>query len=102
MALERHPEICALCAERPATTREHVPARSLFPDPKPQDLITVPACAPRNNGTGPDDQYFLDTLALIDQERPSAALEQLHQKVGRGLAHPRAEGLWRHFRIGYG
>jgi hypothetical protein len=103
MAHQRHPEICALCGERPATTREHVPARSLFPTPRPH-LITVPACAPCNNGTGPDDEYFLDTLALIDEERPSAALEQVRERVRRGLAHPRAEGLWKHFwsRIGYG
>jgi hypothetical protein len=104
MAVDRPTRVCALCAEREATTREHVPAQALFPPPRPNDLITVPACGPCNNGTQPDDDYFFATLALIDEERPSAALEQVRATVRRGLARPRAGRLWRHFadRLRYG
>jgi hypothetical protein len=51
-------ETCALCGIRPATTRGHVPSKSLFPQPRPDDLITVLACVGCNQGTQKEDEYF--------------------------------------------
>jgi hypothetical protein len=89
--------LCALCGIRPATTVEHVPARSLFPAPRPSDLITVPACAPCNNGSQPNDDYFRDTIALIVETDPSAALEQVRKTVERALQRPQEIRLRKHF-----
>lgn len=79
------------------TSLEHVPGKCLFPKPRPTDLITVPACEQCNNGSSLEDEYFLDTLALIDEERPSAALERLRRRVRLRLWRAEAAALWRHF-----
>ena len=89
--------ICALCGIQPATTDEHIPAKSLFDQPRPNDLITVPACGPCNYGTQPDDDYFRDSLALIAERTPSAALERIRPKVTRSFARPQQQGLRAHF-----
>jgi len=102
MAVER--VTCALCGEREATAREHVPARSLFPDPRPDDLITVPSCAPCNLGSQKDDDYFRDSIALIDEPSRSAELERVRRTVTRALARPQERGLRSHFadRLSFG
>jgi hypothetical protein len=50
-------ELCTFC-DRPATTRDHVPARAFFARPRPATLITVPACEPCNNLAHTEDDYF--------------------------------------------
>lgn len=52
----RHNE-CYLCGA-PPTTRDHVPPKGIYPDPKPANLITVPACEPCNSSTRLHDEYF--------------------------------------------
>src|SRR5689334_8854010 len=49
---------CAYCGE-PATTRDHIPPKKLFPQPWTDDLITVPACSACNNCSSSDDEYFI-------------------------------------------
>jgi len=57
-------QLCVLCGNQPATTREHVPPHSIFPKPKPADLITVPACSKCNHGTSREDEKFRTYLSL--------------------------------------
>lgn len=52
---------CCYCGA-PATTRDHVPTRKLFPRPRPTDLITVPSCDPCNNRLFPEEEYFIHVL----------------------------------------
>ena len=56
--------LCAICGERSATTRDHVPPRAVFPRPLPVIMITVPACAQCNNGAHIDDERFRVYLAM--------------------------------------
>ena len=65
---------CVFCGMRPGTTRDHVPARSLFVPPRPP-LITVPACASCNGSISELEERFrvyigarmgIDTPASID------------------------------------
>ena len=49
--------LCIFCG-KPATTRDHIPPKGIFPDPMPSDLITVPACESCNSNTKLDDEYF--------------------------------------------
>ena len=49
---------CIYCGETGPITRDHVPPECIFPDPKPVDLITVPACDPCNESFKLDDEYF--------------------------------------------
>lgn len=55
---------CVLCGERNATTKEHVPPRSIFPKPRPSDLITVPACFNCNNDSSQTDESFKVHLGM--------------------------------------
>ena len=48
---------CVFCAERPGTTRDHVPAKNLFVSPRPQ-LITVPACDTCNGSMSELEEQF--------------------------------------------
>lgn len=55
-----------------ATSREHVPPRNLFPEPKDigganyrKDLITVPSCALHNTAKSRDDEFLMVSLAGI-------------------------------------
>jgi hypothetical protein len=49
---------CYLCGALPADTRDHIPPRGLFPEPRPSNLITVPCCRRCNAEFSPEDDYF--------------------------------------------
>jgi hypothetical protein len=51
-------QICVLCGVRAATTSDHIPPKSIFPKPRPSDLITVPACFHCNNSSSRHDEEF--------------------------------------------
>lgn len=46
----------------PATTREHVPPRSFFPEQERNNLIVVPACERHNNANSIDIEYVRNIL----------------------------------------
>lgn len=62
--MEEMNNLCAICGVRPATTKDHVPPKNLFPKPRPQDLVTVPACICCNNGSSVEDEDFRTYLSL--------------------------------------
>lgn len=49
---------CYLCGLVPADTRDHIPPRGLFPEPRPTNLVTVPCCRRCNSDFAPEDDYF--------------------------------------------
>jgi len=51
-------QLCAICGAAAATTDDHVPPKNLFPKPRPNDLITVPACLRCNNVGSKHDEEF--------------------------------------------
>ncbi len=57
-------EICVFCGIEPATTRDHVPPKAIFPKPRPNDLITVPACGTCNTGVSKREEKFRVLLSL--------------------------------------
>lgn len=54
----RKSDVCVLCGKRPAVTVDHLPPKSIFPKPRPNDLITVPACKECNNHRSGLDEEF--------------------------------------------
>jgi hypothetical protein len=54
---------CYDCNDR-ATTVEHVPPKSFFPEGHRLNLITVPACKMHNNELSPDVEYVRNILTL--------------------------------------
>jgi hypothetical protein len=65
------PKQCYMC-DSPATSREHVPPRNLFPEAKDiggadyrVNLITVPSCDTHNSSKTRDDEFLMVSLAGI-------------------------------------
>jgi len=87
------PEECAYCGSREKLTRDHIPPRSLFGRPRPNDLITVPSCYPCNNGISKDDEYFNLFVKLgIDRDRfPKENADSV--ETIKNLARPRSRGF---------
>ena len=56
---------CVICGIREATTRDHVPPKTVFTKPLPTTLVTVPACALCNNGSADFDEKFRVYLGLV-------------------------------------
>jgi hypothetical protein len=81
-------ETCTYCDANIADSVDHVPPRSLFPEPRPNNLITVPACSACNKGASLDDEYFRVTIATRLDTSFHPAASQLQPSVSRGLARP--------------
>jgi len=62
---------CYLCG-KPATTSDHIPPRGMFPKPRPNNLVTVPACYDCNNKTKLDDEYFRLVVAATSGDSPQS------------------------------
>ena len=86
---------CVLCSINPADSDEHLPPRSFFEPPYPNNLITVPSCGPCNHGSHLDDDYLLAYLVSLDLPGASPTLDLVRKRVTRGLHRPGFPGLRR-------
>jgi len=57
-------KLCCYCGTRIATTKDHVPPRSIFNKPQPSDLITVSCCFECNNEASQYDERFIAYLGM--------------------------------------
>src|SRR5260370_32538856 len=55
---------CNACEAR-ATSKEHAPPKSFFPEDRRRNLITVPSCKTHNHGNAPDVEYIRNSLAFL-------------------------------------
>jgi hypothetical protein len=55
---------CYAC-DNPATTKEHAPPFSFFPEGQRNDLITVPSCADHNNANSKDVEYTRNVITIM-------------------------------------
>lgn len=86
------PKICYWCGS-PATSREHVPSRNLFPQGKNKNLITVPSCSQHNETLTKFDEKF--RVYLQARESSADALNEFKTTTFRGLNRPESRGLVR-------
>jgi len=63
-------DTCVICGKNPATTRDHIPPKGIFPKPRPSDLITVPACPPCNKSTSDFDEVFKVFMGIAGGHGP--------------------------------
>lgn len=93
---------CYMC-DRPETSREHVPAKSIFPERKDtpsghdyrQNLISVPSCDVHNCVKSADDEYLMQVLAMSLGLNQVAA-DHVNSKVRRSLMrNPRVANSFR-------
>ena len=73
------------CCNKNAVSREHIPPKCIFPNPKPSNMITVPSCEKHNLAKSKDDEYFRWFLSTVCGETSATALEILKTKVIKGL-----------------
>lgn len=82
------PALCAICGANAATTKDHIPPRSLYSKPRDNDsnLNTVPACSFCNNGSSHDDEIFKVLIGLETgehQNAPDRVIESLAGTIGK-------------------
>jgi hypothetical protein len=77
--------LCAICGERDGTTRDHVPPKAIFPKPRPNNLVTVPACLECNNGASDNDDLFKVFLSLQAAGNNEIARKLFQEKTVRTL-----------------
>jgi len=82
--------VCAICGEREATTRDHVPPKAIFPKPKPNNLVTVPACKECNNGASDYDDLFKVYLSMHTAGNSEIAMKLFREKTARTLKRNQA------------
>jgi hypothetical protein len=85
-------ERCTFCSE-PATTKDHIPPKSLFKTSPPENLITVPACFPCNHDGSKDDEWFRNYLVSDDRIRNHPESQELINALNRSLQRPQSIGL---------
>lgn len=57
-------QLCCYCGTRKATTKDHIPPKSIFNKPRPNDLITVPCWFECNNEASKYDEKFKAYLGM--------------------------------------
>jgi hypothetical protein len=99
-SLSKQPsEKCIYCGNNAGMTADHVPPKSFFPQPRPSNLITVPACHKCNSGAGKDEDYFLATFMFSKAGVTHAGKLLWKQRLNRmfrknlGLRRKIAKGL---------
>lgn len=88
---------CAYCGSTEQLTDDHVPPKSIFPSPRPGNLITVRACADCHTRTSKDDEYFKNSLCMNEMTADHPDAEKNRASVLRALARPQAKGLLKSF-----
>lgn len=73
---------CYMCDEE-ATTREHVPPKSFFPEEYRDNLITVPSCYTHNHENSPDIEYAKNVISVSNGT--NAVAEQTFESVKRSF-----------------
>ena len=81
------PKACSYCRVSPATDKEHVFPRNLYPESKATSRVqrlTIPACSTCNGSWSDDEAHFRNTLALAGE--PNAPRGELWDgPIGRSL-----------------
>ena len=71
---------CAICGKEEATTKDHIIPRGIFTNPRPSNMITVPACLECNQKASKHEEAFLVYLSLHvgDDTEEKRALWERH------------------------
>ena len=85
--------MCAYCGSTDNLTKDHVPPKNLFPEPRPLDLITVPACKRCHSRTSKDDEYFRLKICMSNDVKSHPAASTVLDTVFRSLLRSDAAGL---------
>lgn len=97
MATRQKKKLCAYCRSPKNLTRDHIPPKSFFPQPRPKNLITVPCCVECHRGFTQDDEYLRNLLNFADGNERHPAAKQLRSKGIRSLYDSNKRGYTKSF-----
>ena len=73
--------LCCFCGIREAKTKDHVPPKSIFNLPRPNNLITVPACMECNNAASKNEEIFTAYLGMHISKKRGPAEKFFQEKT---------------------
>lgn len=76
---------CYLCGKAEPETRDHVPPKGFFNDPKPDNLITVPCCEACNRSYAKDDEAFRFFVSVAEGISPAGRWVQENKSLKNTL-----------------
>lgn len=79
------PRQCVYCSELGELTKDHIPPKSLFSQPRPTTLITVPACQECHKLLSKDDEYLRDIFVLTYPTGKQPEAQKLLDKTLRSF-----------------
>ena len=86
--------LCCYCGEEAKITRDHVPPANLFPKPRPNNLVTVPACKKcHSTAWSQDDEYFRLKICLSSDAGGHPKAQKVAASALRSLKRSQARGL---------
>lgn len=87
---------CIYCGKI-ANSADHIPPKSIFPKPRPNNLQTVPSCVKCNRGFQADDDCFMQVLPSRHDVGQNPAALQIMEAAIRNLQRSEAAGFRRTF-----
>ena len=85
MATKQKKKLCVYCRSPHNLDHDHIPPKSLFPPPRPENLITVPCCPKCHKEFNENDAYFRNYLIFSPQCSWHPAARQLKEVGLRSL-----------------
>ena len=90
---ENNDDVCIYCGSTEALTDDHIPPKTLFPKPRPSNLITVRSCRKCNEGASKDDEYFRLMISMRHDTGDHPAVKKILPSIYRSLQKPRKKGF---------
>ena len=90
---EDNDDVCVYCGRKDELTDDHIPPKTLFPKPRPSNLITVRSCRKCNVGASQDDEYFRLMISMRHDTGDHPAVKQILSSIYRSLQKPTKEGF---------
>ncbi|MBI2470240.1 MAG: hypothetical protein HYV59_03235 [Planctomycetes bacterium] len=86
-------DVCVYCGSTKALTDDHIPPKTLFPKPRPSNLITVRSCRACNEGASKDDEYFRLMISMRHDTGDHPAVKKILPTIYRSLQKPTKKGF---------
>jgi hypothetical protein len=96
MSAFREPRLTATCVffgSKGPLNDDHVPPKTLFPKPRPSNLIKVPSCITSNWGASKDDEYFRLVISMRHDTGDHPAVKAILPSVYRSLEKTKKRGF---------
>lgn len=82
---------CVYCGSEQKLTSDHIPPKSIFPKPRPRNLVTVPCCKSCNSNYSKDDTYFRDMICLRQEIGNNPYVQKLLPLVVRSITRKESQ-----------